>query len=118
MSGPLSLSPFNRRLHRLAHWFGILLDPLGEAFAGSAVFMIDSMPLPVCRRARAWRCCKVQGAISCGYCAAKEEKFFGWRLHLVVTPQGIPVAVEQSRYNVCGIKEIWHQQYRRITLET
>lgn len=94
LSGPLSLSRFNRRLHRLAHWFAILLDLLGEAFAGSAVFIIDSLPLPVCRRARAWRCRKVQGALYCGYCAAKEEKFFGWRLHLVVTPQGIPVSFD------------------------
>jgi len=92
LSGPLSLSRFNRRLHRLASWFDILLDLLAEACAGSAVFIIDSLPLPVCRRVRAWRCRKVQGAMYCGYCAAKEEKFFGWRLHLVVTPDGIPVS--------------------------
>ena len=28
----------------------------------------------------------------CGYCAAKKEKFFGWRLHLICTPSGIPVS--------------------------
>ncbi len=94
LSGPLSVSRFNRRLHRLAHWFAALLDLLGEALAGHAVFIIDSVPLPVCRRARARRCRKVRGAEYCGYCAAKGEKFFGWRLHLVVTPQGIPVAFD------------------------
>jgi Transposase DDE domain len=94
LSGPLSLSRFNRRLHRLARWFDILLDLLSETFAGSAVFIIDSLPVPVCRRVRAGRCRKVQGAIYCGYCAAKEEKFFGWRLHLVVTLQGVPVSFE------------------------
>lgn len=94
LSGPLSLSRFNRRLHRLAHWLGLLLDLMSETFAGSAVFIIDSLPLPVCRRARAWRCRKVQGALYRGYCAAKEEKFFGWRLHLVVTSQGMPVSFD------------------------
>jgi hypothetical protein len=94
LSGPLSLSRFNRRLHRLAHWLAILLDLVSESFAGGTVFIIDSLPLPVCRRARAWRCRKVRGALYCGYCAAKEEKFFGWRLHLVVTPAGIPVAFD------------------------
>ncbi len=94
LSGPLSISRFNRRLHALAHWFAILLDLLGEAFAGSALFILDSMPLPVCRRTRAWRCRKVRGAEYCGYCAAKKEKFFGWRLHLVITPGGIPVAFD------------------------
>ena len=50
-----------------------------------------SMPVPVCKRARARRCRKVRGRIYCGYCAAKKEKFFGWRLHLVCTPAGVPV---------------------------
>jgi hypothetical protein len=94
LSGPLSVSRFNRRLHRLAHWFAILLDLLGEAFAGGTVFIIDSMPLPVCHRARAWQCRKVRGAEYCGFCAAKKEKFFGWRLHLIVSPDGIPVSFD------------------------
>ncbi|MDQ2787751.1 MAG: hypothetical protein M3Y58_22410 [Chloroflexota bacterium] len=89
LSGPLSVSRFNRRLHRLAHWFAVLLDRLGEAFAGRAIFILDSMPVPVCRRARAGRFRKVRGAEYCGYCAAKKGQFFGWRLYLVVTPEGI-----------------------------
>ena len=27
-----------------------------------------------------------------GYCAAKKEKFFGFRLHLICTPEGVPVS--------------------------
>lgn len=44
------------------------------------------------RRLPARRCRTVRGKASCGYCAAKREKFFGWRLHLVCTPAGAPVA--------------------------
>jgi IS5 family transposase len=40
---------------------------------------------------RARRCGKVRGIEFCGYCAAKKERFFGWRMHLVCTPDGIPV---------------------------
>ena len=94
LSGPLSVSRFNRRLHALGHWFALLWDLLAEALTAGAVFVIDSMPLPVCRRARAGRCTKVGGAEYCGYCAAKKEKFFGWRLHLVATPDGIPVSFD------------------------
>ena len=36
----------------------------------------------------------MRGAEYCGYCAAKKEKFFGWRLHLIVTPGGIPVSFD------------------------
>lgn len=32
-----------------------------------------------------------RGKAFCGYCAVKKEKFFGWRLHLVCIPDGIPV---------------------------
>lgn len=91
LSGSLSLSRFNRRLHALADWLPWLAETLGEIFACGDVFIIDSMPVPVCRRARAWHCRKVRGRIYCGYCAAKDEKFFGWRLHLVCTPAGEPV---------------------------
>jgi hypothetical protein len=94
LSGPLSISRFNRRFHALAHRLSDALDLLAATFAIGEVVVIDSVPLPVCRRARAWRCTKVRGAEYCGYCAAKEEHFFGWRLHLVVTPAGIPVSFD------------------------
>ncbi len=54
--------------------------------------VLDSLPLPVCRRVRARRCRTVRGRSYCGYGAAKKERFFGWRLHLVCTTAGVPVA--------------------------
>jgi hypothetical protein len=92
LSDSLSTSRFNRRLHAVADWLRLMVETLGELFAQGAVFIIDSMPLPVCRRARARRNRKVRGRAYCGYCAAKKEKFFGWRLHLVCTPEGCPVS--------------------------
>jgi hypothetical protein len=91
---PLSVSRFNRRLHALSDWLFSIVTLLGELFATGEVFIIDSMPLPVCKRVRARRCQKVRGKIYCGYCAAKREKFFGWRLHLICTTEGIPVAFD------------------------
>ncbi len=88
----LSVSRFNRRLHALRDWVYGMVTLLGEIFATGEVFIIDSMPLPVCKRVRARRCQKVRGKAYCGYCAAKREKFFGWRLHLICTAEGIPVA--------------------------
>lgn len=52
------------------------------------------MPLPVCKRIRASRCRKVRGQTYCGYCSAKKEKFFGWRLHLICTLEDISVAFD------------------------
>jgi hypothetical protein len=92
LSGRLSASRFNRRLHALAAVLEGILGLLGELFTTGEAFVLDSLPLPVCRRVRARRCRKVRGRAYCGYCAAKRERFFGWRLHLATTPAGVPVA--------------------------
>ena len=94
LTKPLSPSRFSRRLHALGGWLRLILETLGELFARGEAFLLDSMPVPVCRRARARRCRKVRGKLFCGYCAAKREKFFGWRLHLVCTAAGVPVAFD------------------------
>jgi hypothetical protein len=88
----LSVSRFKRRLHALADWLELGLEVLTEVAQTGEIFIIDSLPVPVCRRGRARRCRKVRGLDFCGYCAAKKEKFFGWRLHLICTPQGRPVS--------------------------
>ena len=92
LSGAISPSRYNRRLHALADWFELILAILTSLFCTGDIFVIDRLPIPVCRRVRASRCKKLRGRIYCGYCAPKKEKFFGWRLHLVCTPQGLPVS--------------------------
>jgi hypothetical protein len=106
---PLSVSRFNRRLHQLSDWLYGIVTVVGEVFAQGEVFIIDSMPLPVCKRARARRCKKVRGRAFCGYCAAKKEKFFGWRLHLICTAEGIPVAFDllpAAEHDLTAIHEL------------
>jgi len=70
----------------------LIIDTLGETADTGDAYVIDSMPMPVCKRVRARRCRKVRGLAYCGYCAAKKEKFFGWRLHLICTLEGVPVS--------------------------
>jgi hypothetical protein len=94
LSGHLSVSRFNRRLHALGWWLSALLEVIAEVFTRYEVcFAIDSIPVPACERARAERCRKVRGKAYYGFIAAKREYFYGWRLHLVVTSLGIPVNV-------------------------
>ena len=90
----LSVSRFNRQLQRYDDFLALCLETLLELSRTGEAFVIDSVPVPVCKRARAWRCRKVRGRDFCGYCAAKKEKFLGWRLHLICTPDGQPVAFE------------------------
>jgi IS5 family transposase len=87
----LSVSRYNRQLHRYGAVLDCCLQMLLELACVGEVFVIDSEPLPVCKRKRAWRCRKVRGRLYCGFCAAKDEKYFGWKLHWVCTPAGLPV---------------------------
>ncbi len=70
LTKPLSPSRFSRRLHALGGWLRLILETLGALFARGAAVLLDSMPVPVCRRARARRCRKVRGKLFCGSCAA------------------------------------------------
>jgi hypothetical protein len=71
-------------------WLAFIATTCGALFMGGEVFGIDSLPVPVCRRVRARRCRKGRGRVYWGGCAAKREKFFGWRLHLLCTPAAFP----------------------------
>lgn len=57
--------------------------------------IMDSMPVPVCGYTRAGRThhfaaqFDVAHASLYGHCAAKKMDFYGFRLHLMVTTQGI-----------------------------
>src|SRR5947209_19887544 len=110
---PISTSRFSRRVHALAAavaaagWLEYILELLGALFAKGEAFIVDSMPVPVCKYVRAWRCRKINGSLPSarayfGKCAAKKWRFFGWRLHLMhlictpsgVPPSGVPVAFQ------------------------
>lgn len=59
--------------------------------------LIDSVPVPICHYVRAQRCKLFAGSADImkndlfGVCESKEEKVFGFKLHLLITVDGIPV---------------------------
>ena len=106
---PLSASRYNRRLHALADVLEGVLDILAGLYSQGEVFVIDSVPAPVCKRVRARRYRKLRGKVYCGYCAAKKEKFFGWRLHLICDVRGVPVSyslLEASYHDLTPLHEL------------
>jgi hypothetical protein len=93
---PLSTSRFSRRVHSLVGWLEYILEMIGHLYSQGEAYVIDSLPVPVCKRVRARRCRKIRGTHPharhyFGGCAAKRWRFYGWRLHLICTPQGVPV---------------------------
>jgi hypothetical protein len=90
----ISLSRFNRRLHALREWVSLILEWLPHQWSTQALFIVDSMPLPACKRVRAKRCKKAHGPAFWGYCAAKDEYYFGWKVHLICDIQGLPITFD------------------------
>ena len=70
------------------------MGSLSELFARGNVFIIDAMPIPVCKLVRDKRCTRLRGREYYGYCVTKKQHFFGWHLHLVCDAHGIPVSFD------------------------
>ncbi len=91
----LSESRLNRRWHKLSlqDWQGILSllakqDP-------EETYLVDSCPMPVChnQRAKHSRLYQDENRAYWGYCAAKQEYYYGLKAHVIVTGSGRPVEV-------------------------
>lgn len=57
-------------------------------FSDDNIRIIDSMPIPVCKFARAYFSKLFKDISSYGYCASKKETYFGLKLHALVTTDG------------------------------
>jgi hypothetical protein len=77
--------------------------------------LIESVPVPICHYVRAKRCKLFAGQAAImkddlfGVCESKEEKIFGFKLHLLVTIDGIPVTfvlAPASPHDVTLVKDV------------
>lgn len=72
--------------------------------ANEAVYVVDSMPLPICRQARCKSCKTMRGVErsepQSGYCAAQHEFYFGYKFHAVCSPEGIIMAYDIAPANL------------------
>lgn len=57
-------------------------------FENDPIRIIDSMPIPVCKFARAYFSKCFKDISTYGYCASKKETYFGLKLHALVTVDG------------------------------
>jgi len=87
-------SRFNRRWHALRHLLLRLFEVIGLSLKQEnqgQQYLLDSFPLEVCDNIRIRRCRLLQGEDYRGYCAAKRRYFYGFRVHVITTSQGVPV---------------------------
>ncbi len=75
----------------LAKSLGVLTDLL---------HMIDGFPMPVCKFARAFFSRIFRGQASYGYCATKQECYYGFHGHLVISSIGVITEATMTAANV------------------
>jgi hypothetical protein len=88
----LSKGQFNRRLHRLPEslWLSFMEMNARAANNPLKTYLIDSFPVPVCRNIRIKKCRIYQDEEFRGYNASMKEYFYGLKVHLLITEDGIP----------------------------
>lgn len=94
-------SRFNRRQKELMPFLVKFQRFLARKMAADLKLMriADSTPVPVKSYWRSARTGSFPEA-SYGYCAAKREKYFGFKLHLLITPRGIPTNFDLTPANI------------------
>jgi hypothetical protein len=97
LEGRISRPRYNIRLRNLALQIEDIPTLINtHLVANEQNFIVDSMPLPICKLARRNRAkvCKDNDETlpSVAKCHAKDEYYFGFKMHLVTTQTGLPYA--------------------------
>ena len=90
----LSKSRLTRRLHAVAGMVNSLFHQLGVVLKEASVstrYLLDSFPVALCDNMRISRCRLVRDEEFRGYIASKRRYFYGVRVQVVTTEEGVPV---------------------------
>ena len=90
----LSRSRFSRRLNRLIDLIHLLFHQLGSVLKElhwESRYLLDSFPVAVCDNIRIKRCRLVQDELYRGAITSKRRYFYGVRVQILTTSDGIPL---------------------------
>ncbi|AQX14152.1 MULTISPECIES: IS982 family transposase [Weeksellaceae] len=101
-------SVYNRRKRKLFDHIERIRKLLAERFNGSEkYFVVDSMPLEVCKLSRSSRsriCKETDYAMpNRGYCASQKMHYYGYKLHAVCSTEGVFHSLDISPASVHDI---------------
>ncbi|GAB3840211.1 hypothetical protein GCM10028821_44580 [Hymenobacter jeollabukensis] len=108
----LDKSGFSRQLHQLQDVLDELFATFGQllkALHTEARYVIDSFPVPVCHNTRIPRCKLLTGKAYHGRSASKRCWFYGVKVQVVTTTDGLPVAYHihpGSEADMTGLRQL------------
>jgi Transposase DDE domain len=102
-------SQFNKRRRKLFEFSEKIRTSLASSFLEfENYFIIDSMPLEICKKARENRIkiCKknFETAPSKGFCASQDTWFYGYKLHGICSVSGVFHSIDITKANVHDIQ--------------
>lgn len=108
ITAKIERSVYNRRRRRLANHLDAIRSKLALHFNEfEDCFIVDSMPLEVCKLSRSGRSkiCKEHRYAhpDKGYCAAQNSTYYGYKLHAVCSVKGVFQSVDISPASVHDI---------------
>jgi len=71
------------------------------------LFIVDGFPIRVCLFSRAKRCQCFKGQADYGYCAAKDETYYGIKGHITVSSQGLVVGYTLTAASIDERDALW-----------
>jgi IS5 family transposase len=88
--------------HQLATQLGALTDEL---------HLVDGIPILLCCISRAPRCRSFQGEVAYGYCASKQEFYYGFHGHLIVSGTGVITSFTLTPANGSERDALWEMMH-------
>lgn len=117
-------SNFNKRRRRLQFYIHKVTTILSKKMvAGEVIFIIDSIPVPICKMAREQRCKFSKDAFETapdkGYSAVNQSYYYGYKLHLVTSATGVFYSMDLTKasvHDVAYLNEIKYTEMKNTTL--
>lgn len=101
-------SNYNRRKKHLFKYIEVLRKYLAQSlYEGEDTFVVDSMPIPICKfqRAKRIKVCRqnYESTPDYGFCAAQNMTYYGYKLHGITSMNGVITDFDISKASVADI---------------
>ena len=122
LSSKIERSVYNRRNRKLFFYRDSLRQKLANQIGTQDYFIVDSMPLEVCKLSRSSRSCickeDYQTSPDKGYCASQNNNYYGYKLHAVCTVDGVFTDFDLTQASIHDIHYLKNikQLYQNCTI--
>lgn len=104
-----SRSAFVRQAANLWQYKAMLQQHIAEQLGAydDDIHLVDGIPIPLCQFSRASHCRSFRGEADYGYCAAKQQTYYGFHGHLLITATGVITSFTLTAANASEREALW-----------